>query len=67
MKIKKQNNNLAFVISLIVLLQSCTVYQSVPVSMEDAASQDIKAKVKPLQALTSNTTTLYLRTENITV
>ena len=43
--IKKQINSIALILSVLILLQGCTVYKSVPVSLEQAANSETKVKV----------------------
>ena len=43
--IKKQFKSVALILSILILLQGCTVYKSVPVSLEHAAQNETKVKV----------------------
>jgi len=44
--LKKQTKLLALILSVIILFQSCAVYQKTPVSLEQASKQDVRAKIK---------------------
>ena len=44
--IRKQLKHLALLFATLILLQSCVVYQGTNVSLEQAAAQDSKVKVK---------------------
>jgi len=44
--LKKQTKLLALIFSVIILFQSCAVYQKTPVSLEQASKQDVRAKIK---------------------
>ena len=43
--IKKQIKSVALVLTILILLQGCTIYQSVPVSIDHAVQKETKVKV----------------------
>ena len=43
--IKQQFKSVSLILSVLILLQGCTVYKSVPVSLEQAANSETKVKV----------------------
>ncbi|MEH6535230.1 MAG: hypothetical protein V7719_02470 [Psychroserpens sp.] len=44
--IKNQLKNLSITLSMLVVFQSCTVYKSASVALEQAALEDVKVKVE---------------------
>ncbi len=44
--IKKQFKSIALVLSMLILFQGCTVYKSVPISLEQAVQNDSKVRIK---------------------
>ena len=44
--LKKQIKPIALILALLILFQSCAVYQKTPVSLEQASKQDVRAKIK---------------------
>ena len=44
--LKKQIKPIALLFGLLILLQSCAVYQKTQVSLEQASKQDVRAKIK---------------------
>jgi len=43
--LKKQFKSVALILSMLILLQGCTVYKSVPISIEQAVQNESKVKV----------------------
>lgn len=43
--LKKQIQSMALILSILVLIQSCTVYRSVPISIETAVKNKSKVKI----------------------
>lgn len=44
--IKKQFKSVALVLSMLILFQGCTIYKSVPISLEQAVQNESKIRVK---------------------
>ena len=47
--IKKQLNSVALILSILILFQGCTVYKSIPISLEEASTMD-----NPVRVITKN-------------
>jgi hypothetical protein len=43
--IKQQIETLALILSMLILLQGCTVYKSASVTLDDAVNQELKTKI----------------------
>jgi len=44
--LKKQFKSVALILSMLILFQGCTVYKSVPISLEQAVQNESKVKVE---------------------